>query len=79
MTSITDTPDRAWAEVNLAALADNARTVARVSGARLLPMIKADAYGVGAHATVRALAPLDPWGFGWDDEVAKINAKKQAA
>ncbi len=64
MTSITDAPVRAWAEVDLAALADNARTVARVSGARLLPMIKADAYGIGAPAAVRALAPLNPWGFG---------------
>ncbi|MEO8635462.1 MAG: alanine racemase [Gemmatimonadales bacterium] len=64
MTSITAAPDRAWAEVNLAALADNARTVARVSGSRLLPMLKADAYGLGACAAARALAPLDPWGFG---------------
>ena len=64
MTSITDPPDRAWAEVNLTALTDNARTVAQASGARLLPMIKADAYGIGAPATIRALAPLDPWGFG---------------
>ncbi|MDZ4865529.1 MAG: alanine racemase [Gemmatimonadota bacterium] len=64
MTSITDAPERAWAEVDLTALAGNARTVARVSGTRLLPMIKADAYGIGAPAAVRALAPLSPWGFG---------------
>src|SRR5213075_313648 len=29
-----------------------------------LPMIKADAYGLGAEAAVRALDRLDPWGYG---------------
>jgi alanine racemase len=27
-------------------------------------MVKADAYGVGAHAVVGALEPLEPWGYG---------------
>ena len=76
MTSITGAPDRAWVEVKLAALADNARTVARISGARLLPMIKADGYGLGALAVARALAPLDPWGFGvaTNEEAALLRA-----
>ena len=56
--------DRAWVEVDLAALVENARTIARVSGARLLPVVKADGYGLGAAAVARALEPLDPWGYG---------------
>ncbi len=55
---------RAWVEVDLAALVDNARTVARVAGTRLLPVVKANAYGVGAVAVSRALEQLEPWGYG---------------
>jgi alanine racemase len=58
------TPERTWIEVSLSALVANARTVlARNPGARLLPMVKADAYGLGAIPVARALEPLDPWGF----------------
>lgn len=32
--------------------------------ARLLPMVKADAYGLGVARVVDALEPLEPWGFG---------------
>jgi alanine racemase len=56
--------ERAWVEVDLAALVDNARTVARVAGTRLLPVVKANAYGVGAVAVSRALEAVDPWGYG---------------
>ena len=55
---------RAWVDVDLAALAENARTVAAISGRRLLPMVKANGYGLGAIEVARALEPLDPWGFG---------------
>jgi len=55
---------RAWVDVDLAALAENARTVAAASGRRLLPMVKANGYGLGAIEVVRALEPLDPWGYG---------------
>ena len=55
---------RAWVEVSLAAVVENARTVARIAGTRLLPIVKADAYGVGAVAVARALEQLDPWGYG---------------
>ena len=59
------TPERTWIEVDLGALVANARTLARLAGrARLLPMVKADAYGLGAVPVVRALEALDPWGFG---------------
>ena len=59
------TPERTWIEVNLSALVANARTVlARNPRARLLPMVKADAYGLGAVPVAQALEALDPWGFG---------------
>ncbi len=55
---------RAWVDVDLTALVANARTVAAVSGSRLLPMVKANGYGLGAIEVTRALEALDPWGFG---------------
>ncbi len=55
---------RAWMEVDLAAVVANARTVAAASGARLLPMVKAGGYGLGAVPVARALLSLNPWGFG---------------
>ncbi len=64
MSTSTPPADRAWADIDLAALAANARTVATISGARLLPMVKADGYGLGAVPVVEALEPLDPWGYG---------------
>ncbi len=61
---MSGTGSRAWIEVDLDALVDNARTVARTAGARLLPIVKANAYGVGAVAVSTALEQLDPWGYG---------------
>jgi alanine racemase len=58
-------PERTWIDVRLSALVANARTVAAHNPrSRLLPMVKADAYGLGAVPVVRALEALDPWGFG---------------
>lgn len=67
---------RAWVEVDLAAVVENARTVARVTGTRLLPVVKADAYGVGAVAVSGALEAVDPWGFAVAtiDEGAELRA-----
>lgn len=62
--ALPDAPERAWVDIDLAALTRNARYVARVSGARLLPMVKANGYGLGAVRVVQALEPLDPWGYG---------------
>ena len=58
--------ERAWIEVDLGALRRNSRVISdRVGdGCRLLPMVKADAYGVGMERVVRALEPMAPWGFG---------------
>jgi len=50
--------------VDLGHLVANARAVQDVArGAALLPVIKADGYGLGAVEAARALETLDPWGF----------------
>jgi alanine racemase len=55
---------RAWVEVDLGALARNfARLSAQVAPARVLPVVKADAYGHGVIAVARALEPLGAPGF----------------
>jgi alanine racemase len=57
---------RAWVEVDLDALRDNYRAVREVVGPRpaIIAMVKADGYGLGAERVVRALEPLEPWGYG---------------
>jgi len=55
---------RARIEIDLGALQRNGAAMARRAGVPLLPMIKADAYGLGVAAAVRALDPLSPWGYG---------------
>ena len=74
--SVRGRESRAWVEVSLAAVVENARAVARVAGARLLPVVKANGYGVGAVAVSKALESLDPWGYGVAtvDEGAELRA-----
>lgn len=69
-------PERVWVDVDRSALIANARTLAASARVPLLPMIKADAYGLGAIAVARALDPVDPWGFGVAalDEAAALRA-----
>ena len=55
---------RAGVEIDLGALQRNGASLARRAGVPLLPMIKADAYGLGADAVYRALESLEPWGYG---------------
>ncbi|HKS07713.1 MAG TPA: alanine racemase [Gemmatimonadaceae bacterium] len=55
---------RAWLDVDLGALVRNARALRARAGVPLLPMVKADAYGLGAVAVSRALLAEQPWGFG---------------
>jgi len=55
---------RAWVEIDLGALVRNGERYARAAAVPLLPMVKADAYGLGAVAVARALLALKPWGFG---------------
>ena len=55
---------RAWVEIDLGALQRNAAAIAQRARVPLLPMIKADAYGLGAVPVARVLEPLAPWGYG---------------
>jgi alanine racemase len=57
---------RSWIEVNPSALRSNYEAVRARAGARtaIIPMVKADGYGLGAAWVVRTLGPLGPWGFG---------------
>jgi alanine racemase len=62
--STEDAKPRAWVEVDLGALVRNARTLERHARTRLLPMVKADAYGLGAVPVAKALDALDLYAFG---------------
>jgi alanine racemase len=55
---------RAWVDIDLGALLRNGAAIARHAGVPILPMVKADAYGLGVVPIVRTLAKLDPFGFG---------------
>lgn len=57
---------RAWIEVDLDALRANYDAVCRAAGPErgVLPMVKADAYGLGMERVVRTLEPLEPRGYG---------------
>jgi alanine racemase len=55
---------RAWVEIDLGAVRRNAAAIAAHAGVPILPMVKADAYGLGAVRVARALDLDDPWGFG---------------
>src|SRR6185503_19443551 len=55
---------RAWVEVDLGALVRNAAALTAHAKVPLLPVIKADAYGLGAVPVAHALAPTNPWGYG---------------
>lgn len=64
MTEQPNETSRAWVEIDLGALRRNGAAIARHAGVPILPMIKADAYGLGAVAAARALESLHPWGYG---------------
>lgn len=55
---------RAWMEVDLSALARNAKALQERAGVPLIPMIKADAYGLGAEQVAHALEFLSPLAYG---------------
>ncbi|HEU4564152.1 MAG TPA: alanine racemase [Gemmatimonadaceae bacterium] len=61
---VTTDTTRAWVDIDLGALRHNGAVLAARAGAPLLPMVKADAYGLGAVRVARALEALEPWGFG---------------
>jgi alanine racemase len=58
--------DRAWVEVDTGALQANYRRIGeRVGpGVAIIPMVKADGYGLGAELVARTLEPLEPHAFG---------------
>jgi alanine racemase len=62
----TEKRSRAWIDVSAQALRQNFRTVQEAvgEGVRVIPLVKADAYGLGVAEAISALQPLDPWGFG---------------
>ncbi|MFI5243578.1 MAG: alanine racemase, partial [Gemmatimonadales bacterium] len=62
--STADSTTRAWVEIDLGALVRNGEALARHARVPLVPMVKADAYGLGVVEVVRALSKLDPFGFG---------------
>lgn len=58
--------DRAWVEVDLAAIRRNLDRVREVAGARvkLVAMVKADGYGLGVRRVLEAIRPAGPFGYG---------------
>jgi alanine racemase len=64
MSIVTDA--RAWVDVDLDAVRANYRTVRDRARPRVgvVPMVKANGYGLGAASIVRALDPMGPWGYG---------------
>jgi alanine racemase len=56
--------DRAWMEVDLDAVLRNARAAQSRAGVPLIPMVKADAYGLGAESVTRALEAIEPYAYG---------------
>ncbi len=57
-------PSRAWLDVSVDALRRNATELQVRTGLPLIPMVKANAYGVGSAGVVRALESLDPLAYG---------------
>lgn len=55
---------RAWVEVDLSALSNNAALIHSRAKVPLLPMVKSDAYGLGVGPVTAALEILKPWGYG---------------
>ncbi len=57
---------RAWMEVDCRALRANYAAITKriPTGCAVLPMVKADGYGIGASLAIRTMRDLDPWGFG---------------
>ncbi len=53
----------AWVEIDVAALRRNAERLMSHTGRPLAPVLKADAYGLGAIPVAAALEPLAPWGY----------------
>ena len=57
---------RSWVEISLDSLCKNVLAVRELVGndCRIIPMIKADAYGLGVDNVLASLEACNPWGFG---------------
>jgi alanine racemase len=55
---------RAWLEIDTGAVRENYRTLAVRARTAVIPMVKANGYGLGAQAVVRALDELQPIAYG---------------
>ena len=57
---------RSWVEISLDSLSKNVLAVRELVGndCRIIPMIKADAYGLGVDNVLASLEACNPWGFG---------------
>ena len=62
----TNPQARSWIQVRADALRQNFSHLRDAVGpeTRIIPMVKADAYGLGVKQTVRVLRKEDPWGWG---------------
>lgn len=62
----TDQRSRAWVDVSIRAFQQNFLAIRERVGpeVRIIPMVKANAYGLGMGEAVEALEPLSPWGYG---------------
>jgi alanine racemase len=58
--------DRAWVEIDTSALSANYRRIREKVGrdVAIIPMVKANGYGLGARLVTETLEPLDPYAFG---------------
>lgn len=61
-----DKRTRAWVDVSTRAFQQNFLSIREAvgEGVRIIPMVKANAYGLGMTEAIRALEPLNPWGYG---------------
>jgi alanine racemase len=64
---------RAWVDIDLGALLRNGQALAKHAGVPMLPMVKADGYGLGALPVMRTLDAIDAYGWG----VATVNEGRE--
>jgi alanine racemase len=61
---MTERRDRAWMEVDLDSVVRNAKAARSRAGVPIIPMVKADAYGLGAERIALALEAVEPYAYG---------------